>query len=215
MSEASTPPLQGYPPALKPDNSTIQADGSWASVEPPSGNAPAYRADFYVPYSRTTYQPTLEQLERDEARRRYLRRNVYLPLAAAVAIVVLLFAIVLLLAFGVGTPQALSFIAGLSGLTIILMSIPMILIMSVLPIVYVAYVLNRRQQRRLHPETGPMAYRSRLQILLWRIDGLFDQVQPAVQRGSMGVRRPLVAAHTFAASLKGWVDAIIGESSRS
>ena len=89
-----------------------------------------------------------------------------------VLLILALFALIIYLAFGVGTPQAASFIAGLSALTVILISIPLIALMTILPIAWLALTLNRRQRRKQYPEIGPMAYRSRVQILLWRLDGL-------------------------------------------
>jgi hypothetical protein len=48
------------------------------------------------------------------------------------------------------------------------------------------------------PETGPMAYRSRVQILLWQLDGLLNEAQLAAVRGGAALRRPLMAIHTRA-----------------
>jgi hypothetical protein len=137
-------------------------------------------------------------LIRDEARRRYLRRNVYAPILVAVVIVVVLFALIIYLGFWARSPQAASFIAGLSALTIILMSLPLIALMAVLPIAWLAFTFNRRQKRRDFPETGPMAYRGRVQIWLWQLDGLLNEAQLAAVRGSAAIRRPLTAIHTRA-----------------
>ncbi len=207
MSAANTPPASG-------NNSTpgqANASGSWATYDPPESQ----RSPYATPYSRTTYWPTTEQLARDEERRHYLRRNVYAPIIAATIIVIALFALIVVLAFGVGTPQVESFIAGLSALTIILFSIPLIALMTVLPLAWLAFTLNRRQQRKNFPESGPMAYRSRFQILLWQLDGLLDGAQSAATRGSAAVRRPLVALHAWVAYLAGLVRGIRGKFTRS
>jgi hypothetical protein len=195
MSAANTPPPSNYSPP-GPTNIT---PGSWATYEPPASEQP----DYFIPYSRTTYQPTGEQLARDELRRRHLRRNVYLPVIAAAVIALALLALIVVLAFGVGTPEIASFIAGLSALTVILFSIPLIFIMAILPIAWLAFTMNRRQQRRNFPETGPMAYRSRVQILLWQLESLLGTVQHGTEAGSEKVRRPLVAVHAWAAYLRG------------
>jgi hypothetical protein len=138
-------------------------------------------------------------LIRDEARRRYLRRNVYAPIIVAAVIVVVLFALIVYLGFWARSPQAASFIAGLSALTIILMSIPLIALMAVLPIAWLAFTFNRRQQRRNFPEIGPMAYRGRVQIWLWQLDGLLNEVLLGAVRGGAALRRPLITLHTRAA----------------
>lgn len=152
--------------------------------------------------TRTSHRPTAEQLARDEARRRFLRRNVYAPIIIAAVIAFALFVLIVLLAFGVVPPPAASFIAGLSGLTIILISIPLILLMSILPIIWLALTINRRRRRKDFPETGPMAYRSRVQILFWQLDSLLNGVQRGAEQTGARARKPLIAMHGHAAYVK-------------
>ena len=191
MTAANTPPS----PRTSAGAGNVPASpGSWATVEPPPGSV-YDQPGMTFNYARSTYQPTPEQLARDEARHRHLRRNVYAPILAAVLIVVAAFVVILVLAFGVNTPAARSFIAGLSGLTIILMAIPLIAVMSILPLVYFGWWANRRQQRHLYPETGPMAYRSRLQTLLWQLDSLLVKVGRGAERGGAAIAQPLMALH--------------------
>lgn len=166
--------------------------------------------------SRTRYQPTAEQLARDEALQRYNRLSVTIPVAIAAIIAIILFSLLLVLAFGlkqVGLARDL--IAGLSGLTIILISIPLIFFMSILPIVYVAWWYNRRQQRKLYPETGPMAYRSIVQSLLWQIDSYLGIAQRQIQRGSQTISDPLIRAHVLWARSEGFVRGISRNFTRS
>jgi hypothetical protein len=178
--------------------------GSWATVEPPTSRPTGYAGA----YSRTTYQPTAEQLIRDEARRRYLRRNVYAPLGVAVAIVAAAFLLVVVLAIFRPSPQVASLIAGMAAFTIIFFSIPLIALMAIAPIAWLALALNRRQRRRDFPEYGPMAYRSRLQILLWQLDGLLDGVGIGVEQVAVRLRRPLIRLHTWTAYWRGWLRGI-------
>jgi hypothetical protein len=153
-------------------------------------------------YSRTSYEPTPEQLARDVARRGYLRRRVYAPLIVAVVLALIGLAAILFLAFGVRTPEARSFIAGLSALTLILLSIPLIALMSVLPLAWLALTFYRRQQRQINPETGPMAYRSRLQILLWQLESLIATAGRTTESGANAIRRPLIRAHARGAYMQ-------------
>ncbi|MFO7664130.1 MAG: hypothetical protein R6X18_16255 [Chloroflexota bacterium] len=199
MSAANTHPIP------EPDSypATPPPAGSWTTVEPPEGHLITYQSIYSVPPARTSYQPTAEQLARDEAQRRHLRRNVYLPAIIAAIIGLALLVLVIGLAFGVNTPATRSFIAGLSALVVILMSIPLIILMTVLPLAWLAYRLNRRQQRKLYPEFGPMAYRSRLQVLLWRLESLLDQTYVSAERGSEVLKRPLIKAHSSADFIKG------------
>lgn len=172
--------------------------GAFATYDPPANQYPAY----YGLTSRTSHRPSAEQLSRDEARRRYLRRNVYAPVIIAAVIVLVLFALIVYLGFVVQTPEAASFIAGLSALTIIFISLPLIVLMAISPIVWLAFTLNRRQSRRNAPETGPMAYRSRVQILLWQLDSLLVKAQNSAARVGATLRRPLITLHARVAYLR-------------
>ncbi|MEZ4515366.1 MAG: hypothetical protein R3C44_00515 [Chloroflexota bacterium] len=168
------------------------------------------------PYSRTTYRPTAEQLARDEALKQHNRRSVTIPVVIAAAIAIGLFILLLVLAFGFSkTGQAREFIAGMSAITVILFSIPVIFMMAILPIAYIAWWFNRREQRKLNPETGPMAYRSRVQILLWQVESFLTQSQQQVERGSDAVTEPLIRAHSLWAYGEEMVDGIKQNFTRS
>lgn len=205
MSKANLPPTSG---SYRQPRPVERAGGAWASPEP-------------IASARSTYRPTAEQLARDEARRRYLRRNVYTPILITVVIIAVLFLGLVALAFGAGArfgidmSQVASFIAGLSALVVILFAVPLTIVMSLLPIAWVALRLNRRQQRKLYPETGPMAYRSRVQTLLWQLDSLLDGMEDSVERLAARLRRPLIRLHTRAAYLRGWLRGIQDQFKRS
>ncbi len=172
-----------------------------SSPTPRPGEQPkpiSYAPPPVAPYSRTTYQPTAEQLARDEALKRYNRKSITIPVVIISVIAVGLFILLLVLAFGFAdTGQARQFIAGMSAFTIIFISIPLIFFMSVLPIAYAAWWFNRREQRKLYPETGPMAYRSRVQVLLWQLESYLKVAQRQVNRGSSAVTDPLIRAHAL------------------
>lgn len=208
MSSANLPPASGAYSSQQP---SAGKPGSWAAYDQPPNEWPPSNA----PYSSTTYRPTPEQLTRDELRQRYLRRNVYAPIIIAAIIALALFALIVYLAFGVATPQAKSFIAGMSALVVILFAGPMIILMAILPIAWLALRLNRRQKRKERPETGPMAYRSRAQTWLWQLDGLLDSVDHGVDGLSARIRQPLIALHARFAWLRGWLNGIRGKFTRS
>jgi hypothetical protein len=195
MTSYSTPP----PPRSRPDPSPI-----------------SYALPHVDPPSRTTYRPTAEQLARDEALKRYNRRSVTIPAAIISLIALGLFVLLLVLAFGLSqTGAARQFIAGMSALTIILISIPLIFFMSVLPIAYAAWWFNRRQQRKLYPETGPMAYRGRLQTLLWQLESYLIQGQRYVERGSDTVINPIINSHVRWAKAEGFMRGLKTNFTRS
>lgn len=208
MSSANFPPASG---AQTPQQPSTGTPATWAAYDPLLDEWPPSNA----PYSPTTYRPTPEQLARDERRRRYLRRNVYAPVIIAAVIAVALFALIMYLAFGVATPQAKSFIAGMAALVVILFAGPMIILMAIMPISWLALRLNRRQQRKNFPQTGPMAYRSRVQTLLWQLEALLDSVGDGVEGITARLRRPLIKLHARAAYLRGWLNGIRGKFTRS
>jgi hypothetical protein len=155
-------------------------------------------------------------LARDEALNRYNRRSVVIPVAVISLIAVGLFVLLLVLAFGLRqTGEARQFIAGMSALMIILISIPLIFFLSVLPIAYTAWWFNRRQQRKLYPETGPMAYRGRLQTLLWQLESYLIQGQRYVERGSNTVTDPLISTHAWWARAEGFLRGLEHNFTRS
>lgn len=200
-----TPPTSGVPAWMASDEPT-PSGGSFASVEPPPGSVAApsvYDTPAYYPTARSSYRPTAEQLARDELRQAYWRRNIRLPIVIATVLVALLFVGLFVLAFagpwlGFDTVAARSLIAGLSGLTIIFIALPLTVLMALLPLTYVAWWFNRRQNRKLNPESGPMAYRSRVQTLLWQLDSLLDKAQRGTTQGGARVTRPLIGLHARA-----------------
>lgn len=193
MSAANTPPpSRHYSQPSTADNASY----SRGSREPFAGDWSGY------PTARSNYRPTAEQLARDEERRRYLRRNVYAPVIVAAVVVLTLFVVIVLLAFGVIPPPAASFIAGLSGLVIILIALPLIGLFSILPIAWLAFVLHRRQQRKEFPERGSMAYRSRVQTLFWQVDSFLGGAQRSVDELGARARKPMVAIYGRVAYLK-------------
>ena len=210
-----TPQTPGVPAWMTGDEPT-HSGGSFASVEPPPGSAAApsiYDRPFDTGYARTPYRPTAEQLARDELRLAYWRRNVRLPIVIATVLVALLFVGLFVLAFagpwlGFDTAAARSLIAGLSGLTIIFIALPLTALMALLPLTYAAWWFNRRHNRKLYPESGPMAYRSRVQTLLWQLDSLLDKAQRGTQQGGERVTRPLIGLHARAASWRAFAAAL-------
>lgn len=194
MSAANTPPPRNYSQPGTVDS------GSFSRM-----NRDPFAGDWSgTPAARSSYRPTAEQLTRDEERRRYLRRNVYAPILIAAVIVLALFILIVLLAFGIALPPAASFIAGLSGLVIILIALPFIFLLSIMPVAWLIYTLHRRRQRKDFPETGPMAYRSRVQTWLWQIDSMLGRAQHDVDQLGVKAREPLVAIHSRTAWIKGF-----------
>jgi hypothetical protein len=132
----------------------------------------------------SNYRPSAEQLNRDEALKRFNRLYVMVPIAIAAVIALALIVTLTIFAFLPNNVEARRFISGLADLIIILITLPMTLLCTAIPIVYVAIVLNRRQQRRLYPQMGPMASGGRVQLFLWWLQSKLDQAQTVIERGS-------------------------------
>lgn len=157
-------------------------------------------------YRRTNYSPTYEQLARDEQRLRYMRRNVYTPAIIAAVIAAALFALIIVLAFFVPqTGDAREFISGMSGLVIILFSLPVISFLALISIAYFGYQFFRWQQRRENPEYGPTAYRSRLQLILWQVESYIDTARRNVDKGANSATNALISVHARAAQTQQWL----------
>jgi hypothetical protein len=197
-----------------PTPNSVQPSAERATY--PDSALPGELAQPVTPYSQATYQPTAEQLARDAELKRYNRQSITIPVVIISLIAIGLFILLMVMAFGLkDTGQARELIAGLSALTIIFISIPLIVFMTVLPIAYIAWWYNRREQRKLYPETGPMAYRSRVQILLWQIDSFLVEAQQQVERGSDAMTKPLIRAHVLWARGEGFLRGIDQNFTRS
>ena len=216
MSLAPHTPQKPDVPAWMTGDEPTPSGGSFATVEPPRGSAATpslYDTAVYYPTARSAYRPTAEQLARDQLRLAHWRRNVRLPLVIAAVVVAVLFIALVVLAFagpwlGFDQAAARSLIAGLSGLTIILIALPLTAMMSLLPLTYVAWWYNRRQKRKLNPESGPMAYRGRVQTLLWQLDSLLDKAQRGTRQGGERATRPLIGLHARAATWREFARAL-------
>ena len=215
-----TPPTPGVPAWMTSDEPR-PSGGSFASVEPPRSAATSvYDTPSVYGAARSTYRPTAEQLARDELRLAFWRRNVRLPIVIAAVLVAALFITLLVLAFagpwlGFDQAAARSLISGLSGLTVIFIALPLTALMALLPLAYLAWWYNRRQNRKLYPETGPMAYRSRVQTLLWQLDHLLDTAERGVAQGGARVTQPLIGLHARAGYWRAFAQAVRRNFTRS
>jgi hypothetical protein len=129
---------------------------------------------------------------------------------AAVLIILILIGI-----FAPGIQGTAAFISAVADIIIILWIIPAMILVSLLPLAYVAYLLNRRQKRKLDPQTGPLAYRSRIQILLWRIQLFMDQSQVKTDEIAPRVAKPATDFNAFIAYVGAWLNILARPFRRS
>ncbi|MDX1416270.1 MAG: hypothetical protein R3293_18880 [Candidatus Promineifilaceae bacterium] len=160
-------------------------------------------------YVEPTFEPSAAQLERDKELRRRNRLYIYLPFGFVALLSIITILLILIGVFAPGITGTEEFIAALADIIIILWIIPVILLLAVLPILYVAYLVNRRNKRKLDPQTGPLAYRSRVQILLWRVQYFVEKSQTTTNKYAPKVAEPVTRFNSLIAYLEAWLDAIL------
>ena len=91
--------------------------------------------ETYPPhYHEPTFEPTTAQLERDRLLRRRSRLYIYLPLGIVSFIALVLIALILIGIFAPGIQGTEEFISAVADIIVILWIIPMIIMVSLLPI---------------------------------------------------------------------------------
>lgn len=155
--------------------------------------------------SSVQFEPTAEQLARELAIRRFRRLYVYLPIGIAVALAAIILIIVLIGLFAPGLVGANQFISALADIIVILWIIPMLVITAVPTIGYIAYVINRRQRRQRAAAQGVNVDRSRVQLLLWRVQQLMDRVHAKGDEWAPIIAAPVIAFNTLLAEAEAWL----------
>lgn len=169
---------------------------------PPTTPPPNSDYSYYSPPPA----PTPEQLERDRQLKRFNRLYVYLPLGAGIFITLTIIILLLIGMFVPGLTGAEAFMSAMADLIIILWSLPMLILCAIVPLGYLAYVLNRRQKRKLQPQTGPLANRSRVQILLWRIQSFLDSADKQTEGVSDRIAAPIIRLNSYLSSTEAWLN---------
>ncbi len=158
------------------------------------------------PNQEPTFEPTAAQLERDRVLRRRHLLYIYLPLGIVSFIAILLIVLILIGIFAPGIVGTEVFISALADIIIILWIFPAMIMVSILPITYAAYFMNRRQKRKLDPQTGPLAYRSKMQVFSWRVQQFLDQVEGKTSDTAPKVAEPVIGFNALIAYLGAWTN---------
>lgn len=178
------------------DNTELWYNPFWSEIE--------YMGTYPPPYQEPTFEPTAEQLARDRILRRRTWLYIYLPLGLVTLVAIILLVLILIAIFAPGTDGTLIFLSAVADIIVILWIIPAMLMVAILPVAYGAYRLNRRQKRKLDPQAGPLANRSRLQILAWRLQQFMDQVEGKSGELAPRVAKPVTDANAFFAYVGAW-----------
>ena len=167
------------------------------------------------PYQEPTFEPSAEQLERDRILRRRNRLYIYLPLSIISLISIVLIVLILIGIFAPGIVGTEVFISAVADIIIILWTIPAMIIVAILPVSYFAYLMNRREKRKLDPQTGPLAYRSRIQVFLWRIQLFMNGAQLKTDELAPKVAKPVTDFNAYLTYLGAWLNILIRPLRRS
>jgi hypothetical protein len=114
-----------------------------------------------------------------------------------------------LLLIGVFSPGIVgteAFISALADIILILWIMPLLVLMALLIIGFIALRLNRRQKRKLLPADSLLFRYGRLQPFLWRVESYLDRADVQVNRAAEGMTEPLIRNHGRAAAAKAWAD---------
>lgn len=123
---------------------------------------------------------------------RFNRLYVYLPLGVVIATAVIILTLFLVGIFAPGLTGAAEFASALADVTIILFSIPMMLLCALGPALLIGLVTfnrKRRQQGIPHMEDG-----GRLQVLFWKLDLFIQQAQTKTIETAPKVADPIIKA---------------------
>ena len=126
------------------------------------------------------FEPNERQLEREAALKRFNRLYVLTPIIAisVISVLIIVLMVVAVIAMSISdnvNEEFLLFISGLADITIIMFTIPMIILMISGPLLLVAMINNSRNRRKL----GKPAFDQggKFQVLLWRMDNLIERTQ--------------------------------------
>jgi hypothetical protein len=151
------------------------------------------------------FEPSEEQRARAQALRRFNRLYLYLPLAVGIVAVLVIVGLLLFGLFSPGITGTAEFMSALADMIIILWSLPLILIMAIVPLAYVGYLANRRQRRRQNPPAPIVAEFGRTRVLLWRLQHLLDRGYVTGEQVAARIAAPLIRFHGLLAEIGAWL----------
>ncbi len=166
--------------------------------EPKTAVSPYHRASGYAP---PAYLPTPEQMERAAALRRFNRLYVYIPFGIFSSLVLLTVITLFAGVFIVGSQNALSFISALADISVVLTTIPLILLGVLLLAGVAAFYYNGR--------STPKQKYGRIQIFLWRLNNLSDKLNNKTTAVAPKSTKPINASHGLSSYISTLIKTII------
>lgn len=146
-----------------------------------------------------TFQPTIAQLARAAALRRFNRLTIYLPLILFALVGLALFVLMLINALpNEGSSQTRAFLSGIADMTVIIAIIPLWLVATAIPVGAIVLFVQMRQ-RDVSPLRG-------LQTLLWRIESKVGQLQEKTNELAPKAAAPVIKVNAHLTFALAWVD---------
>jgi hypothetical protein len=165
---------------------------------------------MYPPAEQTAseeefFKPSAEQLERERALKRFNRNFITIPVVLALLIALTFTILMLVAVFIPGPTGSLAFLSGLADTILVLWMIPMTVLCAIVPILYIAYLVNRRQRRAELPPQSPLLQHSRVEMALWQAQNISDRVDSKSESLSNRIAKPFIKLGEFSAYLFAWL----------
>ncbi|MCA9936017.1 MAG: hypothetical protein H6662_10010 [Ardenticatenaceae bacterium] len=154
-----------------------------------------------IPEQKPAYEPTSSQLERESSLNRFNWMFVYIPVILAGLIVMgIVFWMIWAALTASQEDHVLSLLSGLADITLIFFVIlPSMLLCAVGPAL-LALIASRTSKRM---KLEPAQRRSKLQVLLWRLDKLVETVQTRLRDSYLdSAAKPVIKGHAISAALR-------------
>jgi len=162
--------------------------------------------DMYPPPEPPDYHPSAEQLARRKARQRFYRLYMLLPLGLVALVATTIVVLLLIGVFSPGIIGTEAFISALADIILILWIMPMLVLLALFILGFVALTVNRRQQRNLLPEDSPRRQYGRVQLVLWRVQRFLDQASAKVDQTADAMVAPVIRNNGRIEEAEAWWD---------
>lgn len=155
------------------------------------------------------FSPSAEQLQREQDLKRFNRLYIYFPLGLALVAVLTMLILMLIGIFAPGLVGAEEFLSGLADTILVLWMIPMTVLCAIVPIMYIGYVVNRRQRRAELPPDSPLLQHRRAQMAMWQAQNISDRVEKKTESTSDRIAKPFISLNVFVTYLDAWLMILI------
>ena len=130
------------------------------------------------------YRPSTRQVDRGARMRRFNFLAVYLPIGLAVIVVLSITILLVIIALGIGSTEALETISAVADSVVILAIIPTMVLCAIVPTAYIAISVQMRSR-------GQAPLRS-TQGFLWQVQYRLELIAESIVRIMARIREPII-----------------------